>query len=234
MKRYIFLTLISSVFLMTSCMDDDGYSLGKIWVGFGILQKTDLVTNEYRIVMDNKSVLVPVSVDFNIYHYAKDGDRVLINYTILDDNAQGNEPATEYYVRINSVSKVLMKGIIDITEEIQDSIGNNPIDVRDIWVSDSLLNIKIRYWGFNKTHFINLVKEPGELNTNTPQPIELELRHNNNGDEEKIAHTGYVSFRLNALKIAGLDSVRFVVKSTNYKGDEFNYNGVYRYSGNSN
>jgi hypothetical protein len=234
MKSKMLMLLVASVFLVTSCLDDDGYSLGKIWVGFGILQETDSVTKEYQIVLDNNKILIPVSVDFNIYHYVKNGDRVLINYTILDDNSQGGETATKFYVRINSVSKVLMKGIIDITEENQDSIGNDPIDVRDIWVTDSLLNIKIRYWGLNKIHLINLVKQPGELDETTVQPIELELRHNKNDDEERIPHTGFVSFRLNALKISGLDSVRFVVRSTNYKGDEFDYNGVYRYSENGN
>ena len=228
MKKLIILVL--SVFLITSCSkDDDNYSLGKFWVGLGILQTTDYDTGSYRIIMDNKNVLIPVSVDFSIYDYAKNGDRILINYTILDDNAHGSNPATEYYVMINSVSKVLMKGIIDITEQNQDSIGNNPVNIGDIWITGDLLNIRFGYWGFNRTHYINLVKQPGELNKDTVQPIELEFRHNNNGDEENIPYTAYVSFRLNALKIDGLDSVKFVVKSTNYNGSEFRREGVYRY-----
>ncbi|MDR2911437.1 MAG: NigD-like protein [Bacteroidales bacterium] len=231
MKKNMLIILAASVFLITSCSkDDDGYSLGKFWIGFGIVQNTDSTTDNYRITMDNKKILIPVSVDFNIYDYVKDGDRIRVNYTILDDNANGNEPATEYYVRINSVSKILMKGIIDITEENQDSIGNNPVDVKDIWVSDNLLNIEILYWGSNKTHFINIVKQPGELNENTAQPIEIELRHNNNNDEEIIPQTGFVSFQLNALKIPNIDSVEFVVKGTNYSGKEFNYKGVYNYN----
>lgn len=230
MKRKMLLMLVMSVFLLTSCnKDDDGYSLGKFWIGFGILQETDSSTHNYRIVMDNKDVLVPVEVGFNIYEYARNGDRVMINYTILDDNAQGDKPATEFYVQINSVMKILMKGIIDITEEIQDSIGNDPINIMDIWVSDSLLNLRVEYMGLNQTHLINLVKQPGELNEDTSQPIELELRHNSNEDEERYAQAGYVSFRLSALKIANLDSVKFVVKGTSYNGDTYSREGVYKY-----
>lgn len=235
MKRKVFILLVTSIFLITSCSkDDDGYSLGKFWVNFGILNKTGSDAGNYTISLDNKSILIPVSVDFNIYNYAQDGDRVWVNYTILDDNADGNNPATEYYVRINSVDKILTKGILDITEENQDSIGNNPVNVNDIWISDSLLNFEISYWGYNKIHFINLVKQPGELNENTVQPIELELRHNNNGDEGHIKQTGFVSFRLNALKITNLDSVTFVVKGTNYAGETFDYEGVYKYGENNN
>jgi hypothetical protein len=38
------------------------------------------------------------------------------------------------------------KGILDITPAIEDSIGNDPIIVRDAWVSkNQLLNIELRY-----------------------------------------------------------------------------------------
>jgi hypothetical protein len=133
---------------------------------------------------------------------------------------------------VNSVKKVLLKGILDITEENRDSIGNDPIIVKDVWMSDSLLNFEIKYWGRYEVHYINLVKEPGEL-TGADQPIELELRHNDNGDVEDIPYAAYVSFHLNELKIAGLDSVEFRVTSTDYDGKEFEYEGVYHYVGNN-
>jgi hypothetical protein len=80
-------------------------------------------------------------------------------------------------------------------------------------------------------HYINLVKEPGEL-TSADQPIELELRHNDNGDVEDIPYAAYVSFRLNELQIAGLDSVEFRVTSTDYDGELFEYEGVYHFGEN--
>jgi hypothetical protein len=146
----------------------------------------------------------------------------------LDDNANDGSDANRFYIRVNSVKKVLLKGILDITEENRDSIGNDPVIVREVWQTDSLLNFEIKYYGRYETHFINLVKEPGEL-TEDNQPIELELRHNDNGDVEDIPYAAYVSFRLDEIRIAGLDSVQFRVTSTDYEGELFEYEGVYRY-----
>ncbi len=233
MKKYLLVIAVGVAFLMTGCLDDDGYSLDKMWVGFGIFQETDSTSNSYQIAMDDSTVLIPMAIDFNIHYYVDNGDRVLVNFTILDDDSQNNEPATKYYVKINSVTKVLMKGILDITEEIEDSIGSNPINVQDVWLTDSLLNFKLKYWGLNKIHYINLVKQPGELNESSEQPIALELRHNSNGDDESLPYTAFVSFKLSALKITGLDSVKFVVTGTDYNGDEFDYDGVYHYSENN-
>jgi hypothetical protein len=77
------------------------------------------------------------------------------------------------------------------------------------------------------------VKQPGELTETSNQPIELELRHNKNGDDESIPYTAFVSFQLKALQIEGLDSVQFRVTGMDYDGDEFDYDGYYNYSGNS-
>jgi hypothetical protein len=125
-----------------------------------------------------------------------------------------------------------LKGIMDITPENQDSIGNDPVIVQDCWVTDSLLNFELKYWGRYKIHYINLVKEPGELTAGS-QPVELELRHNDNDDVEDFQYNAFVSFSLNELKIAGLDSVQFRVTSTDYDGDLFEYEGVFHYDENN-
>lgn len=234
MKRTVFAMLIASVILVTGCIDDDDhYSLSDMWVGFGIFQETDSNAGGYRIIMDNDDILVPVTTNFNVFHYVEDGDRVLVNYTILDDNNNTGDDVTEYFIKLNSVKKILMKGILDITEENRDSIGNDPLTVTDVWLTDSLLNFEIKYWGSSKIHFINLVKQPGEL-TAEDQPIELELRHNDNGDIASIPYKAFVSFQLGELKIAGLDSVQFRVTGTDYDDEEFDYDGVFNYGENNN
>ncbi len=233
MKRTVFAMLIASVFLVTGCLeDDDYYSLSDAWFGLGIFQETDSIAGGYRVVMDNDDVLIPVTSNFNVFHYVKDGDRVLVDYTILDDNSTDGEDATEYYIRLNSIKKVLMKGILDVTEENNDSIGNDPIKVVDVWLTDSLLNFELKYWGSSKIHLINLVKQPGEL-TSEDQPVELELRHNANGDGESIPYKALVSFKLGELKITGQDSVQFRVTGMDYDNQEFDYDGVYHYGENN-
>ena len=242
MKKIVAGILFGSVLLiiLNGCMkDEDGYSLNQMWVGFGIIEQMNSEPPEYRISMDNGDVLTPVASTYaNWYYYygindtlskLKTGDRILINYTVIGDdgNEQGN--VSEYYIRVNSVQKILFKNIIDITPENQDSIGDDPIIVRDWWITDSLINFEIKYLGNDAIHFINLVKQPGTL-TSEGQPIELELRHNSNGDSQDIPYAGYVSFKLNALQIEGLDSVEFRVTSTDYNNEISEFEGVYSYN----
>ena len=224
MKKIVLgLTIVLAV-MFSACNDDEGYSLNDMWVGFGVLTGEQ---GSYNIMMDNKDNLVPIAANYPGWQTKfETGERVLVNYTILDDDLTGTPI---YYVKVNNIEDILMKGVMDITPEIEDSIGNDPIIVEDYWMTDSLLSFKLKYWGgYGVIHYLNLVKEPGEL-TEESQPIQLELRHNANDDEDAILYTAYVSFSLNSLRINGLDSVQFEFTSSDYDGAEhleqefFNY-----------
>ncbi len=234
MKKVVFGFLVGIVFFTTGCSDDDGYSLGKQWIGLGILADT---TNN-KILMDNNDVLLPVAYEYpwGYHNESRDGfqqgDRILINYTILGDDTNDDGEIVAYFVKINSAKEILMKGILDITPENQDSIGNDPIIVQDAWMAQGLLNFKFKYWGRYQTHFINLVKQSGDLNPGD-QPFQLELRHNSNDDEESIPYTAFVSFKLDSIEIAGLDSVQFRVSAVDYDGEIYEYEGFYNYSENN-
>ncbi|WP_346854352.1 NigD-like protein [uncultured Draconibacterium sp.] len=228
MRKILFGLTMAVALIFTACNDDDGYSLGKYWVGFGIYQGGD--GNTEQIVLDNEDILVPVAASYP--GWASDfenGDRILVNYTILDEVLNTDGSVDFYYVKVNEVDNILMKGIMDITEENADSIGNDPIIVSEYWMSDSLLNVKLKYWGYNEIHYLNLVKQPGEI-TADDQPFQLELRHNANEDSESIPYTAFVSFSLNSLRIAGLDSVSFQITSTDYDGEVYTEDGVFNYS----
>lgn len=238
MKKIVFGILVGLMFAFASCNDDEGYSLGNVWVGFGVLEDAD----SYKIVLDDGEVLYAVAFaghdPWHGYEYAKEsheievGDRMMVNFTILDDETNDAGEIVAYYVRINSVKEVLTKDILDITEANKDSIGNDAIIVKECWMANDLLNFQLKYYGGSETHFINLVKQPGDL-TAEDQPFELELRHNNNGDSEDILYNAFVSFRLDSLQVAGLDSVRFKVTSTDYDGTLFEYEGVFNYGENN-
>jgi hypothetical protein len=237
MKKIVFGILIGFLFVFAGCNNDDGYSLSDVWVGFGIVENTDT----YKIVLDDGEVLYPVAFggysnwsddDYHgDHHEIETGDRVLVNFTILDDKVDDAGEITAYYVKVNSAKKVLTKGILDITSENEDSIGNDAIVVQEHWVTNNLLNLQLKYWGRNEIHFINLVKKPGVL-TAANQPFELEIRHNDNGDEESIPFVALVSFKLDSLQVAGIDSIRFKVKSTDYDGKVNEFDGVYKYGEN--
>jgi hypothetical protein len=224
MKKIVFGILVGFLIVLAGC-NDDGYSLNDVWIGFGILQKAD--ASSPSIIMDNKDLLIPVASNYPGWsEHFDDGDRVLVNYTVIGEELESDGTIKNYYVKVNNIDDILMKGVIDITPENEDSIGNDPIIVQDYWITDSLLSFKLKYWGYSATHFLNLVKQPGELN----EPIELEVRHNANGDDESIPYTAFVSFSLNDLRIEGQDSVEIVFRSTDYDGNEFTEEEVFNYS----
>jgi hypothetical protein len=227
MKKIVFGILVGFLVLFSACNDDDGYSLGDMWIGFGIYLNDG---GKEQIVMDNNDVLVSVaSNDPNWSDDFEDGDRVLLNFTILDEELNDDGTVELYYVKVNDIDNVLMKEIMDITSENEDSIGNDPIIVSEYWITDSLLNFKLKYWGYNGMHYLNLVKQPGDI-TAADQPIQLELRHNANDDSESVPYTAFVSFSLNSLRIDGLDSVSFEFTSTDYDEQEYTEEGIYNYS----
>ncbi len=228
MKKLIIgmLALVSVV--MMSCSDDDGYSLGDYWIGFGILK---VESNTYRIYLDDGSLLKPVSWNIPPWEDEEwtDGSRILVNFTILEDETNENGDVESYLVKVNEAQKILMKGVLDITEENADSIGNDPIVVQDYWMTDSLINFKLRYRGYYQVHFLNLVQDPDDPTTEN-EAVKLELRHNANDDEESIPYTAYVSFSLNRFREAGKDSITFEVTSTDYDGVTHTFEEVFDYS----
>lgn len=241
MKKLVLFILAGLVFIVTGCFDDDeGYSLDKAWLGFGMVEQVSSDPLEYRITMDNGDVLLPVVAGYGrpwYYMGTNDphsrlgtGDRILLNYTVIGDKAGTEGNNTQYYIRVNSVRKVLLKDVIDITEANADSIGNDPLIVKKAWKAGGLLNFEIKYWGRYEVHFINLVKEPGTL-TADDQPVQLELRHNDNGDRQDIPYSAFVSFNLDNIRIEGLDSVQYRVTATDYEGKPYEYQGTYKYGG---
>ncbi len=225
MKKLALGILMGLLVAFTSCLDDDD---DWSYTGLGIYKGDGDGT--VSLVMDNDVVLIPAATSSPGWFLKfSDGDRILVNYTILEED-KNSSSVKRYIVKVNDISDVLMKGIMDITEEIEDSIGNDPIIVENAWISDSLLNFRLKYWGYNKIHYLNLVKEPGEL-TAADQPFHLELRHNAKGDQKAIPYIAYVSFSLNSLRVDDLDSVRLKVIASDYNGIAYQYSRVFNYSG---
>lgn len=227
MKRIVIFLMAGALFsLFSGCdMHDDGYSYRDAWVGYGLVQKNS-GSESFTIVMDDGEVLYP-AVQVHLWHDLKNNERVLTNFTILGNKNNPNHDE-QYYVKINSLRKILYKGILDITPEIEDSIGNDPILVKDKWIKNNMLNFELQYRGGSKIHYINLVKQPGAINPDNG-PLVLELRHNTNGDQEQIPLSAIVTFDLSALKVQGKTSTKFKVIAKGFDGDDFEYTGEYKY-----
>lgn len=225
MKKLLFYLMFGlTLGVLQSCeLDDDENTMDNMWVGFGLVQK-DSVANSFTIELDNGAVLFPQSStgwDDDV----TDNQRVLANFTIVGDK-ENTENKEQYYVRINSLRNILYKGILDITPAMEDSIGNDPIHVKDYWLKNNMLNLELQYRGGSKVHFINLVKQP---NATATEPIVLELRHNENDDPEMIRMSTVVTFDLSLIQVAGKDSVAFKVISKKSANETYEFTGIYKY-----
>ena len=226
MKKLLFLFMMGALISLSGCdLDDDGYSLDDAWVGFGLVHK-DTEAGVLEIAMDDGEVLFPLSNDYSWYG-VKNNDRVLVNFTILGNKNTENHDE-HYYVKINSIRKILYKGILDITPAIEDSIGNDPVTVKDKWIKGNLLNFELKYYGGSKIHYINLVKQPGVINLDNG-PVILEIRHNNREDNESIPLSAMVTFDLSSLKVPGKTSTPFKVIAKGFDNKDFEYTGEYKY-----
>lgn len=226
MKKLFILLVMGSLLSLTACdMNDDGYSLDDAWIGFGLVH-SDSASGDYTIVMDDGEVLFPLSSDY-LRSGLKNNDRILVNFSILGNKKNENHDEY-YYVKINSFKKILYKGVFDITPAKEDSIGNDPITVKDTWIKGNLLNFELKYRGGGKIHYINLVKQPGAINLNNG-PVVLELRHNDNNDSDDISLSTMVTFDLSSLKVQGKNSTPFKVVAKGFDGKNFEYTGEYKY-----
>ncbi len=225
--KYFLFSLIT-IFMATSCLDDDGYSLDKFWIDYGVIEGTK---ENFTIVTDNGLVLFPSATAISL-EGLEDGMRVLVNYTILGDATKPSE--IDHYVKINGMRKVLKKGLITLTPEIVDSIGNDGVRIDNTWLTPTydLLNIEFSYEGSPyHTHFINLVIDPEDAVDDQGNVI-LQLRHYKKGDPyTRPLLNSVASFDLRSIRKEGTNEVGFRLKAKNIPGlEDYNQTGVYKYT----
>ncbi len=226
MKKLFWLgTFLLSVIVLSSCNDDDGYSLGNYAITVGTFHETG---DYFYIETDGGSKLWPSASEISADKH-DEGDRIFVNFTIL-----GDAPADEsydYYVKVNATSSILTKPIFNFTEdtsqEVKDSIGDDPVSIIDTWFKDDYLNIEFAYGGGYTMHYINLVKDSTDLETENGEVI-LELKHNKNDDPYNYEQRSIASFDISELKKDGQDKVDIFLRSKNSNGD-YSYNKVLTY-----
>lgn len=216
MKRFrIFYGLVLFSMFFVGCMKDDTidyYSaLGTVVKGN---DSTIVVTDDdERLLVNNAGSLSDVD----------SSERVIVYFSISD---RALPAGIDYIVDIFNFSKVLFKPVIVLTGEIADSIGSDPLEVHRVWLAKDYLNLEFRYYGFDKKHYINLTRMPGEIPTDT---VELEIRHNDNNDGTSNLLNGFVSFDLTSLKNELKDSLVVHLKAEEYNDHTYDKFFTYRY-----
>ncbi len=224
MRKKLFLVLTVVLFLgFSGCDDDNGYSLGKFWISTATIETTG--SNSYVIVTDDGDRLFPSASDVPCFD-VKDKQRVWVNFTVLGEGS-GN---IDYLVKVNDMSEILTKGILYLTAQNNDSIGDDPVKIKNYWISGDFLTIRFTYGGGKRIHYINLVQDAENPVNNEGKPVLL-FRHNRKDDPANYLLHGTVSFNLFNLRVNGQTSVQFVLKATLPEGETpfevtltYNYN----------
>ncbi len=220
--------ILSGILLLgifSACdLDDDGYSLSDFWIQIGNIEKTGEGNTDYIVNLDDSTLLYPLAFA-NPYFETEDNQRVLVNYTILDErNAASEEEA--YYVKINAMREVLTKNIIELTEAIEDSVGNDPVHVRDAWIAKNYLNFELEYYGGYVIHYVNLGIDAAD-NPEGAEEVTLQFRHNGNDDPAEMLKYALVSFDLNSLDLEAGTVQTLRIKAKEYDNEEYEETFIY-------
>lgn len=175
-------------FFIQSC-DSDGYSLNDQVVRMATVRVVS--GNLYSLEIDNGKKLWVAASDAYWYKPV-DGQRVVANFTLLSDEYESYDHA----IKVNFLWNVLTKQVEELTEENEETYGDDEVRIEDMWVGGNYLNIQFRFFLPNHyKHRVSLVK-----NTTVENPedgyIHLEYRYNNEDDETSLMRRSLVSFNL--------------------------------------
>lgn len=222
-KKIITYIALSTIILISAfaCNDNDGYSLGDFRISIATVVPEG--STSYSLLLDNGDKLWPAHS--NVYYRPESGQRVFVNYTILSDRMDG----FDHYIKVNDIWNILTKPVIELTEEIEDSIGNDPVRVNEFWIGNHYLNASFSFnYGGIRPHAINMVQNRLE-DHNDSDTLYLEFRHNSYNSSSNRLFDGFASFDLKPFREEGKDSIPINIKVKDW-GEEKEYKIVYKYN----
>lgn len=189
-KSYLFFFVaFFMLFVILGCNDEEGPETCSLTVA--TVMKNE--SRNYYLEMDNgKKILLKDSAVIHYYN-SKESDRILASLCLLGEQA----PGYDYVAKMYDLYKILVKPVVTLTPEMTDSIGNDKIDITEMWFSKHYLNIQFRYLasGAGIRHMINLVHSPSEGPLIDEQGyVRLDFLHNKMGDTPVKLHKGIASF----------------------------------------
>lgn len=225
MKKILFGLLALAVLVSCDPMSDNDNQIETNFTSIATVQNPDSTAGFY-FRLDNNDLMWVTKTNFPTFK-PKTGQRIIANYDILSVN-NGNA-IYNHKVVLNDVYQVLTKGIFSVSAATQDSIGNDQVEIRDIWIGSHFLNVEFAYPGYNKIHFINLVSDTAK--TYTDGKVHLEFRHNANNDYPQYNRWGVVSFDITSLQAGAVgDSVSMVIHTKEYNTPSLKtYNITYKF-----
>jgi hypothetical protein len=205
MKKYFLTVLLFAFLFIIGCKKDSVDEALEYYSSIGMISITTdsaIITTDTdkRLLITNRNMIASVN----------NNDRVIVFFNKLD---QTIPKGITYVIQVSSIEKVLVKPVFELTTKTLDSIGNNALFVNSLWIAKKYLNLDYSYYGGQLPHLINLTRTQGTLRTDT---IDLEIKHNQNGDTGTTWLYNFVSFDLSSLQNNVTDSVVLRIKAKEY------------------
>lgn len=231
MKKFTFMAFIFAIIatmpLLQSCLnDDDGPS--ELLV-ISTINQVATDSKEFFFTLDDGKTMFPNNAQSWSNQELENGQRAFVIFNKLEEPINGYD----YNIEVKDINKVLTKDIITMGEgeNTEEKIGDNKINTTYMWITKDkkYLTIEFQYYGThneNKKHFLNLVinhvaQAPTAASDDSTHDeyIDLEFRHNNEGDTPTRLGEGYVSFKLDKIQeqLEGKKGLRIRV-NTIYNG----------------
>lgn len=202
-KTIIILFLVGAN--LSSCSDDDGYSLGDIWIAkFATVNNVGEPIRSFTID-DNITLAVAAS---NIPNYIPKEPRATITYTILGDTENG------HLIKLNGIAEIPTEDIININQNDLVNITNDPIELKSLRISDQYLNIDFgfQYGNNSENHNFNLYKIDLNKDQRADNIINLEFIHQANKDSKRWIRRTARCFNLRSLNLPKQEKVTLKIK----------------------
>ena len=191
--RFIGLIAIFLFALTTVSCTKEGTDLNEFQISYGVIVGDN---PDYKIRLDN-GILLNITVNRIPQYDVTDGQRVLVDYTVIKDDKVYITAPTEQDIILNYIYDILAKDVLYSsnldTPAKQDSIGHDYINLRDAWVGADYINTHFEVFRNNPylKHLVNLVVDETR---STDEDIYMTFRHNAHGDARIYPSFGRVSF----------------------------------------
>lgn len=225
MKKLKFIAFIfiimTTMTIFQSCLDDNNDPAELLVIS--TINLIDKDSKDFYFTLDDGATMFPSNQQEWNNKKFESGQRAFVIFNELEQPVNGYD----HNIQVRQIREILTKDIITMGEDdnTEEKIGDNEINATYMWINKDkkYLTIEYQYYGTHnedKKHFLNLV-------INNPEPkaaandeyINLEFRHNNEGDAAERLEEGYVSFKLDKIKeqMEGKKGLRIRVK-TLYSG----------------
>lgn len=194
--NYLFgLMCLLTLPIFIACDDDDDFTY---YTDMATVTEQD---GQWILQTDNCGELIPDNSSILKVHEANnEGQRVIAAFNYFEKQDRSNRS-----IELYDIYKILTKDVYQMpanNEEKEDSIGNDPIKIKKILMSDEHINIYFVYNGDGYSgikHFINLITVGDNPQPDANGVLQMEFRHNNEGDHPRNLQPGWVAFPLKSI-----------------------------------